>query len=249
MALKNQNTKERCNEIISFLSENSTETKEKLKKIDSLLVKYNLNLNKKDIKFIKGHITFNEWVNRLQQFNTNDNLFISQSYKNLINLSYLLKTAKDKQTEIKIKSGDINYTLNCEQIIIDLILFVDTLIEYKQDGYFQYKFNWEFKQPIEHDVFDNLTEPYSNEETLSILKLVDEENIFKVKPISGASYRTKAVIKRLRNSGIFDSNCKTIKTNEACFIYDLLVIYGDIDEDFSANNQDKYQHIKRLMKE
>jgi hypothetical protein len=41
---------------------------------------------------------------------------------------------------------------------------------------------------------------------------------------------------------------KTIATNEACFLYDVLNELGAIQADQSANNQDKYEFIKKELR-
>lgn len=222
------------------------ELNQKFSRIETLIKKYDLNISEMDFKYLKGLLIFD-----IDCRNFNKYFAARPSQYDLINLSYILKTAQKHQTGINIKSININHTINNQPIISDLILLIDTMIEYYQDGLFNWKFGWDFKEPIDHEIFANLTEPYTEEEMLSILKYCQEDEL-----TIGAKEqlktpkeirRSRSIVKRLRESGCFDNNYKTIKTNEACFIYDLLVIYDFLLEDLSANNQEKYQLIKRYL--
>lgn len=59
--------------------------------------------------------------------------------------------------------------------------------------------------------------------------------------------RLHNLVVNFRVDGVFDSTKKTISTNEASFLYDSLDIIGTIQADFTANNQDKYQFIKKEL--
>lgn len=48
--------------------------------------------------------------------------------------------------------------------------------------------------------------------------------------------------------GYFDNKINTISTVEACFLYDTFNLIGIIEGDESANNQEKYQYIKKELK-
>lgn len=240
-------TQNTTSDSFEWKSKEHPELNHKISKIDALIKKYNLNINEKDFKYLKGLLIVD-----IDCSNFNKAFAARPSQYDLINLSYILKTAQKHQTGINIKSRNINHTINNQPIISDLILLIDTMIEYYQDGLFNWKFGWNFKEPIEHEIFENLTEPYTEEEMLSILKYYQEDELTiaakEQLKIPKAIRRSKSIVKKLRESGCFDNNCKTIKTNEACFIYDLLVIYDFMQEDFSANNQDKYQLIKRYLR-
>jgi hypothetical protein len=60
----------------------------------------------------------------------------------------------------------------------------------------------------------------------------------------------KNYIEKLRKEKKFNNSYKTISTDEACLLYDLLVAAERIPKNFSPtmNNQEKYQHIKRIIK-
>ena len=57
------------------------------------------------------------------------------------------------------------------------------------------------------------------------------------------------IIKKLRETGVFNKELKTIATKEACFLYDILVCSDIIKLDPYFNGQEKYQFIKRFLKE
>jgi len=54
-------------------------------------------------------------------------------------------------------------------------------------------------------------------------------------------------VKHLKERGVFCKKSKTIKTNEACFIYDILLLIGAIKAGEFENNQDKYVFIKNKI--
>ena len=52
----------------------------------------------------------------------------------------------------------------------------------------------------------------------------------------------------LKTKNIFNSDYKTISTNEACFLYDLMNYFRKVLPSETMNKQDKYQFIKRYLK-
>lgn len=214
-------------------------------KINFLIKKYGFKMKESEKSFLIKDYTLSLGLNEIA------NLVPSEipPRTELIELSYILKTSLKTKNEIKIKSGNLNSSLLSKKNISDLILMIDSLIEYNQDGYYQYKFDWKFKEYISHSKF-NLTEPYSDEETLKILELERAEyiDINDKKYNNGTASKANYIIKRMRKLEVFDNSCKTLRTIEACFIYDLLVVYGYFPEDVTANNQDKYQFIKKELR-
>lgn len=57
----------------------------------------------------------------------------------------------------------------------------------------------------------------------------------------------KETIFSLKKKDLFNKNLKTIATNEACFLYDIFAFAKLIEADLTANNQEKYQLIKRYL--
>ena len=108
-------------------------------------------------------------------------------------------------------------------------------------GMYEYNFNWDLKESLIHSYYPR--EPYNEEEICKIIEY--EKNLPK--------FALKNLKRRIplglycdifRESGVFDTKCKTIKTKEACFLYDTLAYLKVIVEDEFSNNQDKYQYIK-----
>lgn len=77
--------------------------------------------------------------------------------------------------------------------------------------------------------------------------ITDEKNMtFKHK---SQIVRILQVINRYaKEYGYFDNELNTISTEEACILYDTFDLIGLIQGDYSANNQEKYQYIKRELK-
>lgn len=111
-------------------------------------------------------------------------------------------------------------------------------------GYYEYQFGWELKESLTHSYFPRV--PYDKEQ---ISKIIEQEKklhigvsnkIGKTSPLSMFCYL-------FREHGIFDNKVKTIRTAEACFLYDALTCLGLYPKNELLNNQEKYQFIKRYL--
>ena len=54
-------------------------------------------------------------------------------------------------------------------------------------------------------------------------------------------------VERLKFCGLFSKDTKTVKTNEACFLYDILILLGIINSDGIESSQEKYVYIKNKL--
>lgn len=222
-------------------------------------------------------------VYKLNSFYLSKRHFDKEGYKRkeLAELSSLIKKSLNGGKSIKIKYDNINVEIMNKYNLEKILLFIDSLLEYEQNGIYKELFNLDSKKPLYQKysrkkieqikqeiylniisdaelkrilnidtIFSNFTEPYTDEETLKIVeyerfnyKKLDEH--YNKKLVEAHLKRITATLKQGR---IFDCDTKTIKTNEACFLFDLLVHFDIIEDDVSANNQDKYQFIKRHLK-
>lgn len=119
---------------------------------------------------------------------------ISTRLKEIPLLIQFLRTCEGSTLEIKgtitkpkgkqVKGTELTATISNQQFLTWLELFANTWFESQQDGLFQHKFGWEFKQPLtlredlapvyeeEQDPF--FTEPYSDEELSQIIDYYDK---------------------------------------------------------------------------
>jgi hypothetical protein len=97
-------------------------------------------------------------------------------------------------------------------------------------------------------------ELYNNKELDLISNIVQKEGCFQETKFSK---QKKDLIKKIiietnfdfRELGLFNNELKTISTNEACFLYDVYGYANFFATDMIANNQEKYQFIKRYLKD
>ncbi len=95
-------------------------------------------------------------------------------------------------------------------------------------------------------IFNGFITNYTPEEIEKIIKLEQ----FNIKFWDYLYYdrmgvKIRDTIIHFKEKNIFDSTSKTLKTKEACFLYDTIVYLKIIPKDETMNAQDKYQFIKK----
>ena len=249
--------------------ETSASLKEvQLNSIKQLALKYNINLvgNTETLSWNtqgmheKYNTPFDEiHLNRLRGFSFShrveqkpNSLNILDCKKSLAELDILLRNVVKNQTDITvsttIKSIKSSVVLD-SGISYELLLYVDSLIEALSDGYYQFLFDWEFKEEMKKSLVSELTEPYTDEE---IAKIIEHETNSAISRKNHnkklLSIKIKKITEYLREEGVFSLDYETISTSEACFLFDTLVLLGVIGKDDTYNNQEKYQFIKSKLK-
>lgn len=157
----------------------------------------------------------------------------------------------------QVKGSNISFNLNDKHTLYYLEQFLNTILERNQDGFYQYKFGWNFKEPIkyykgtapyyeiEEDSF--FTEPYTDEELDKIIKYEKERNQLKLTKNGKLGRACYYLYSALEKQGILGNS----KTKDYSFIYDILVIKGkanDVGEGFSGTiGKEKYQTIKNWI--
>lgn len=157
----------------------------------------------------------------------------------------------------QVKGTNLSFNLNDKYTLFYLELFLNTILEKNQEGFYQYKFGWDFKQPvryyleggiIEEDSF--FTELYTDEELSKIIEYEKEKESNQPKFTENAKlgklcYYFYSV---LEEQGVLRNH----KTKAYSFIYDFLAIKGNLNnigEGFSGTiGKEKYQVIKNLIK-
>lgn len=210
-------------------------------------------------------------INRLDIFDPNsefklpipiDDIKISPCfYRDKYEIAELIRLLSDSiqaESELKIattiKGIKREVSLNNFSPIKEhLWLLANTFLEYIQDGLYQFEFDIPFKEELQDGddsyLTKNHTEPYSETELSQIIEY-EKEKIQNVEKSSKnrLAFKIQRIVDHYREEHIFDSTKKTIATNEACFLYDALDVLGAIQADQSANNQDKYEFIKKELR-
>ena len=142
---------------------------------------------------------------------------------------------------------------NYSSIKRDLWLFANTFLEYRQDGLYQFEFDIPFKEELQDGddnyLTKNHTEPYSEIELSQIIEYEKKSILnFEKSSKNRLAFKIQRIVDHYREEHVFNSDMKTIATNEACFLYDILNELGAIQADQSANNQDKYEFIKKELR-
>ncbi|MBP1617554.1 MAG: hypothetical protein H6Q14_1381 [Bacteroidetes bacterium] len=168
-------------------------------------------------------------------------LYDSLQEKSTLNISTTIKGIK---REVNISSFSSLKT--------HLWMLSNTILEEIQDGLYQYEFKIPFKERLGDEyngIYQNYTEVYSNAELEKIIQY-ERETVNRIQ--KNNKKRLALIIQRFvfhyREDNVFDSTKKTIATNEACFLYDSLDILGIIHADIAANNNDKYEFIKKELR-
>lgn len=175
--------------------------------------------------------------------------FFESCYGKEINLKGVINYPQNnKERKGQSQKGVIKNELLLEYLIYSL----HTLLEYNQEGEYQYKFNWEFKEYIEESPF-SFTEPYSKEELEHIIKYEKDKNKkHNFNRNAKLGRRLKFVYIKFKEAGIFGKS----KTKEFSFLYDWYVIVGKINKGkhtelyihTGETGNDKYHIVKDLIK-
>lgn len=198
----------------------------------------------------------------------------NENIKNTVKLLILMKTALNNKTGIRVQSlsandkCDYNDFGTMHQIIrwMETKLFLERGVYYDEIFYWDvckkyklipdqyhidlvrtswiYSGGWDYilKSDIEPYSMEQLNIILNNENDLIIYEKQAEQNC-------KANKIAKAIL-FLKESGIFKKDLKTIATNEACFLYDVMEASSQqfpVSE-IPLNNQEKYQYIKRYLK-
>lgn len=168
----------------------------------------------------------------------------------LLNQSILNSSTLKISTRIKNVKNEVE--LNSSFGKVHMWHLMNTLLEHSQDGLYQYEFGIPFKNNVSDDkeeLYLNYTEAYSDHELNQIIQFENESVKNRIKHNKeNTDIRIRLIIKNFKEDNVFDTNKKTITTNEACFIYDSLDMLEVILGDKFANNQEKYQYIKRILR-
>lgn len=174
---------------------------------------------------------------------------------NKITISGIVSHPKKGELKSQLKKIELSSSSDLHH----LNLWANTMLERSQDGFYQYEFNWDFKDNVKHyNSIDNsvsfddfYTEPYTEEELEKILTY--ERDIKKKEKnfTRNAEYGRclAAFYNFLESNGIFTAHSNKGKagkatgiTKEYCFMYDCLVLLNATEP--LDDNKEKYTNVK-----
>lgn len=188
-----------------------------------------------------------------------------QSYSETFELACLisfLRRYRGQEMKLSCKDERLdNVLLSSSRVQDYLEMWANTLLEYLQDGNYQYLFDWDFKQQIEwtrqmegeaiieEDPF--YTEPYTDEELNKILKYEEGREqryniLYKLSDNAQKGKRLKRLNDELNKAKVFCAKTHKEKEGEAvgitqeyAFLYDYLVCIGNTKGSRIYDNADK----------
>lgn len=241
--------------IIDFLNEKTENIKKHALKY-GVNLKGNLKVENLSLDTKAMHETFNTPLEEIhiKAFSTFFFPLIKQEYdipnnercRKLAELDILLRKSIKSNSKITFSTNikSIKSTVEIDPILInDLILLVDSNLNRYSGDIYECEFQWT-------QINKSDGGKYSDEQIDQILKY--ENNNKKSHDYYNKrklSIRLKQSVFYLITEGVFNSDCKTISTSEACFIYDTLVDLEIIERsEFDIVPQEKYQFIKKELK-
>jgi len=192
---------------------------------------------------------------------------VERLYFEMAGFIALLKKAQKfrDRISIKYKDGSSIEIENPENIDYLLSKMNDLLISNRHEDYMEV-FGWEergkipseniskYKTRVSEDEYnyliaslnesDYIEEPYNEEEIKKIYKY-EKAQMYLYNPVmkQRLSFYLTLIVDQFVKDGIFKSGLKTISTEDACFLYDYLLLIG-ITDDETRNRHEKYEYIK-----
>lgn len=216
-------------------------------------------------------ISDNLYSDFLTQFVSEDLELVS--FLKILSLSNQNRLPLEISTTVKAKKKSV--TLQNTHLIFQLMNFVGTFLDIEKGRIYEKKLKiprklrtqnnqddskyWiEFVKTEDAELYESYKErgglfsthsfPYTSEELDEIIKHEqDDIKLMKENIKLNLHIKLSSVVKYFRQEGVFNKNTKTIKTVEACFLYDTLVVCGKLEDDISVLRTDKYDFIKRRL--
>jgi len=233
---------------------------EKEKQLHDLIILYRYDSS---FKFIESSYSFfSSMINSvIGKFKKSNKLqlaelisLLSSCRDNKITISGIVSHPKKGEIKSQIKKVELSSPLD----IHNFSLWANTVLENAQDGYYQYLFNWEFKENIKYllsnkeVVYDEFyIEPYTDDELDKILAYERTEKKKEKNYTRNAEYGRclTSFYNTLHRLGVFTAQIEKEKsgkasgiTKEYCFMYDCLVLL-DATEPLD-DNKEKYTKVK-----
>ena len=163
-------------------------------------------------------------------------------------------------------------TIDNQESIMHLWRFANIILDHLQDGMYEFmpksdytlddngdyerEFDWYEKKKRQEETYDTdypsmywgSIMPFTDAELKEIINF-EASTIREIEsnPKDRNASVLRLLIKLYQEDGVFDNSKKTIKTNEACFLYDCLSLFEIMDVDETLSKQEKYQRIKAYL--
>jgi len=208
-------------------------TPEQMEEIKALAVKYEITLEERHLKRFNIFYMFyaNEAVNIYEKIEDNITSKLALA-EYILMLSKALENKKGIEVSTTIKGIKEKVYLPSNNFIYLSWLQANTSLEIMQDGDYQYKFNWEFKENMTEEGYEHFTEPYTKEELEMILNYERQkkEGIKKRKTKLPKS-QINAIRNTFRKDGVFSNEAKELTAKEYQFLYDSLSVLGFFEKE------------------
>lgn len=180
--------------------------------------------------------------------------------------SLIIADEEKKEITVSLKRGSKTVKTKIRKSVKELIeiasmlLYRDVEIDHKFDSEFQELKIYKREREIISKNFDSFFDcierkPLVTKKVYPPFEIDElQELISHSKPRRDVSERLKLKVviamhvEEFKKLEIFDNSVKTIRTNEACFLYDMIELLQIIPLDGSMNENDKYQYIRNLLK-
>jgi len=190
-------------------------------------------------------------------FELQDNLEVAKLIRILRQCEEVVVTGviEYPQNDKEIKTQTTKTAIRSNFVFLMLEYFLNTLLEYQQDGFYQYKFKWDDKDYLSDEDISiknmNFTEPYTPDELEQIIEYETRiHRIFAKRMTTKQNIGSKIsyVKYMMHEQGLFSTDSQG-KTREYAFLFDCFVAMDRIPvpED-DMNNSEKYIYIKDCIK-
>lgn len=211
-------------------------TPEQMEEIKALAVKYGITLEERHLKRFNIFYMFyaNESYEAVNIYEKIEDYITSKLAlaEYILMLSKALENKKGIEVSTTIKGIKEKVYLSSNNFIYLSWLQANTSLEIMQDGDYQYKFNWEFKENMTEEGYEHFTEPYTKEELEMILNYERQEKEgIKKRKTKLLKSQINAIRKTFRKDGVFSNEAKELTSKEYQFLYDSLSVLGVFEKE------------------
>lgn len=217
--------------------------------------------DKKVFMLFSYFISEDDWKDLVIGNNLKIALFI-KFLKSCAGSSIQLTSTVSNPIEGEVKGTVKKIIVDDELLLDNIYLLANTLLEANSDGFYQYEFDWEFKDKVQYkrgiapvyeiqeDPF--YTEPYTDAELSKIVAYELDQEERKILPKNALTGKRLAFLhESLSKKSIFGNCARGEKTKEYCFLYDYLVLIGKANElgnEYSGSvGKEKYTNVKNWI--
>jgi hypothetical protein len=239
------------------VQKNKEKEKEKIKeKLKAVFDKYGYDDDERRKKIL-GLMVFNYCLNKtLEKTIFPDNYEVAKLIKVLRQCKEVVVTGtiENPQNDMERKEQLAKTTICSRYTFLFLDLFLNTLLEDQQDGLYQFRFDWEFKEEIDDEPNGyNFTEPYTKNELEQIIEYekgnyIKKRTRKKLTPKQLLGQSLSLVETQMLDAGFFSGKSEG-KAREYAFLFDCYVAIERIPvPDYEMTDSNKYTFVKDCIR-